>query len=165
MFNLIFSAQGVEVKSNDTRFSSQKCMHWDKITEASTGNYTCKAKNRETGENETISYALHAIHLNKPTIIESNFDNEAVWKSELHDKFNLTCDFSGVPRPKLNWYIYEKNERKALDFSDHDHISLENNGKTIRFKFVKKDDQGKYECEAKHGQFSDQRSVTIEISK
>lgn len=140
-------------------------MHWDRIPEASTRNYTCLAKNEETGENETIYFDLQAIHPEDPTINSSNFGNGTVLNVEPMDPFNLTCDFSGVPRPKLNWYKYENNERKALNFTDPNHMSLENYGKTLDIKFAKEKDEGRYECEAKYGEKFDQRSVTIEISK
>ena len=70
----------------------------------------------------------------------------------------------GVPRPKLVWYKYENDVKKALEFNNHEHMCLENDGKMLRLKFAKVEDEGTFECEAKYDEFSDQRSVTIKIS-
>lgn len=141
-------------------------MYWDKFTKTSTGNYICQAKNKETNQNETLHYILNAVEPIRPTINGSNFDNGTKWNVKLSQAFNLTCDFSGVPRPKLTWYKYENDdERKPLKIDEAKHMSLENDEKIVCINYAKDEDEGKYECEAKYGQFSDQRSVTIKISK
>ncbi|XP_055301868.1 vascular endothelial growth factor receptor 3-like [Sitodiplosis mosellana] len=97
--------------------------------------------------------------------IVSNFVDGAVWNVEPSQSFNLTCNFSAEPQPELNWYKYEKDARKAIQITDRNHMSLENDGQTLQFKSAIEDDEGKYECEAKYGQNSHQsRSITIEIN-
>lgn len=140
-------------------------MHWDQITKESTGIYICQAKNKETNQYETLEYYLCPVEPKNSTIIGSNFNNGAELKVELTQAFNLTCDFSGIPRPKLTWYKGENDAKKPLEFSDSDHKSLENDGKILRIKFTKDEDEGVYACEAKYGKNSEKRSVTIEISK
>lgn len=124
-----------------------------------------------TIEKSNINISKFTSKITTPTMTEmpkinaSNFNNGAIWKVELSHTFNLTCDFSGVPQPKLNWYKYENDEKKELKFKDSDHKSLLNDGKMLRLASVTLEDEGTYECEAKYGHNSDQRSVTIQISK
>lgn len=163
--NDVLMDPNIQIVSKNTEFSLQKIMHWNKFTESSMGNYTCRAKNKETGKNETIDFALHAIHPKKPTINESNFNDESEWIVEQMKEINLTCDFSGIPQPELNWYKYENDKKHDINAStDPNRISLKDAGKMLFINVAKEEDKGKYVCEAKYGESVDQRSVTIKIS-
>lgn len=159
-----FSGPGVEVKSTDTEFSLRKALHWSKISEASVGNYSCRAKNKETNDIDAIAYNLRVVKPEKPRITESNFEDGAVLNVEQTDAVNLTCEYTGIPRPKLQWYKYEDGVKKALEIDNPEHMCLENDRRMLRLKFTKNEDEGKFECEVKYDEFSDQRSVTIKIS-
>lgn len=139
-------------------------MYWVKVTELSQGNYTCRAIKKETGENDIKDFLLQAIPSESPKIHYSNFENGSVRTVQLMQDFNLTCNFSGVPRPELKWFKCENDEKTAVNLTDRNHIELEGDGEILYFKFSKETDEGKYLCEAKYGQLSDQRSVYIEIS-
>ena len=152
------------MKRTDTEFSFRKALHWNKISEASVGIYNCRAKNKETNDIETKDYDLRVVKLEKPRITESSFEDGDVMNVDLTEAVNLTCEFTGVPRPELVWYKYENDVKKALEFNNHEHMCLESDGRMLRLKFAKVEDEGTFECEAKYDEFSDQRSITIKIS-
>lgn len=161
---LSFSAHGVEVKENDTAFSVRKVLQWKKISETNAGIYSCRAKNKETNEIKIKDYDLRVVKPEMPKITDSNFKDKSVIEVDLTDAVNLTCEFSGVPRPKLIWYKYENGEREMVKIDNKEHMCLENDGKMLRLKFIKEEDERKFQCEVSYDEFSDQRSVTIKIS-
>ncbi|GAB0098352.1 Mitogen-activated protein kinase kinase kinase [Sergentomyia squamirostris] len=95
------------------------------------------SQDQELSDNQKIH-----ITVNEPIplqIVTTNFREMEEWPEE-GSNLELKCEFSGYPEPDIQWY---KNHDKL---SNHDKVSIVDNGTRLVIKSLTADDQGIYRC-------------------
>lgn len=131
----------MQVILNNTLYSHRKEIHWESIDLDAMGTYVCKTRTIKNDVEETKSLKLEVVKT-EPPVIDSRLKNGQVLKSPLGKPVELTCNFSGIPEPKLDWY---KNGNKIKP-KDDKHLTIDDNGHTIHLHFTNPEDEGKYMC-------------------
>lgn len=158
-FDHAFSFPDIQLISNSTAYSHQVEIRWNSITNASTGNYVCRAEENKKSIIKEKSWQLELVEPKQPEIVESNLKSEEAMFFSEKDTVQLACKSIGIPRPKITWL---KNGIEITPETNKRASFGENNAE-LNFNFTQ-GDEGSYKCVAKNRIGSASREARLELT-
>ncbi|KAM9810462.1 hemicentin-1 [Neosynchiropus ocellatus] len=144
-------------------------LHIDNAMMSHEGQYTCVVTNSAGEDKRDFRVALQV-----PPVFQRVTNREAAWglgheedednddmvekrEAILGHPLSLSCESNAIPPPKLNWY---KDGRKL---TSADGVVLLPGGQVLQIPRVRKEDAGKYTCEAVNEAGEDHMHFELEV--
>ncbi|XP_020384459.1 vascular endothelial growth factor receptor 2 isoform X1 [Rhincodon typus] len=128
-------------------------LSFGKVSLHDQGVYLCEAQNKKTGEKHCIMKTLSVEAQQTPLVLQNLTDQTVNMSSSVEMK----CDVVGAPSPHIIWY---KNNKQLLEMSG---IVLNELNRTLTIQRLKKEDEGRYKCEACNIQGCAETSAMIAV--
>ncbi|KAG8178108.1 hypothetical protein JTE90_017455 [Oedothorax gibbosus] len=151
---------GIEIQNNQpavmiNTYEDFSVINIDPVSSNHGGNYSCTVVNKHGRDSSTA-----VLLVQEPTTwIKEPEDKEVLEGDSLH----LHCNAKGLPKPKIIWYKYNRNQEPP---TAENKLKLDgvSNG-TFTVPKVGMSDAGKYECEADNGLGSPLRKdITVTVN-
>lgn len=153
---------GVDVIPHDTPYSHRKELRWASVSNDSSGRYVCRANVIKDDTSEEKEWWLDIIQPQVPIVDESKENiKSGTLNRSLGEPLQLHCNFIGVPRPQIIWY---KDNTEIVEDENSTRIGFRENNTILDIRFIKMEDQGKYECTATNRLGKSSLHTTLKIS-
>ena len=131
----------VSSTTQDSKHSLIQTLSFKSISKKKEGKYSCEAIKVENGLKDRLSRALYIYDVEEPTLRTTNL-NVSTINVLAEEEFTFICDVTGRPEPDILWF---KDGQRVNETN-----FIEDRGKTLKLKYVRGKDSGKYSCVAEN---------------
>ncbi|XP_046746342.1 hemicentin-1-like [Diprion similis] len=154
----------VSITNRTTKFTFQSILQISDVKISDSGEYVCRAENKENHNTTTVSYELSVKDARVPSISDKSTTNNTEIGIDLtndeHAEVRLTCFARGLPYPEVTWL---KDGKPLVKHSEQYAISKNNFELYIKY-FRGLADGGNYSCQAKNRVGTIERYMNIIIT-
>ncbi|XP_046482793.1 vascular endothelial growth factor receptor 1-like [Neodiprion pinetum] len=154
----------LSITNRTTKFTFQSILQISDVKKSDSGEYVCRAVNKDNHNTTAVSYELSVMDARVPSINDESTTNNTEIEIDLindeHAKVRLTCFADGMPNPEVTWL---KDGKPLIKHSEQYAISQNNSELYIKY-FRGSADGGNYSCQAKNRVGTIERYMNIIIT-